>query len=104
MDISKIFENNINLKLLEKINYRIGFYKQQNSINALSNLNYNDIVKYYDLYITNKTLKNILDDRIGIVYGQELPLYSDHLGVAGRVDCVAEFDGKLSITLYNVLK
>ena len=40
---TKIFENNINLKLLEKINYRIGFYKQQNSINALSNLNYNDI-------------------------------------------------------------
>ena len=40
---TKIFENNINLKLLEKINYRIGFYKQQNSINDLSNLNYNDI-------------------------------------------------------------
>lgn len=40
---TKIFENNINLKLLEKINYRIGFYKQQNSINTLSNLNYNDI-------------------------------------------------------------
>jgi hypothetical protein len=40
---TKIFENNINLKLLEKINYRIGFYKQENSINALSNLNYNDI-------------------------------------------------------------
>ena len=37
------------------------------------------------------------DQRIGTVYGQEIPLYSDHLGVAGRVDCVAEFDGKLSI-------
>ena len=46
-------------------------------------------------------IKNILDDRIGLVYGQELPLYSDHLKVAGRVDCVAEFDGKLSIIDYK---
>ena len=42
-------------------------------------------------------LKPILDDRIGRVYAQEAPLYSNHLGVAGRVDCVAEFDGQLSI-------
>ena len=42
-------------------------------------------------------LKPILDERIGKVYAQEAPLYSTHLGVAGRVDCVAEFDGKLSI-------
>jgi len=42
-------------------------------------------------------LKPILDTRIGRVYAQEAPLYSTHLGVAGRVDCVAEFDGKLSI-------
>jgi genome maintenance exonuclease 1 len=46
-------------------------------------------------------IKNILDERIGIVYGQELPLYSDYLGVAGRVDCVAEFDGQLSIIDYK---
>jgi genome maintenance exonuclease 1 len=46
-------------------------------------------------------IKDILDERIGIVYGQELPLYSDHLKVAGRVDCVAEFDGKLSIIDYK---
>ena len=46
-------------------------------------------------------IKNILDERIGLVYGQELPLYSDHLKVAGRVDCVAEFDGKLSIIDYK---
>lgn len=42
-------------------------------------------------------VKPILDNRIGKVYGQELPLYSDHLSVAGRVDCVAEFDGVPSI-------
>jgi genome maintenance exonuclease 1 len=42
-------------------------------------------------------LQPILDDNIGKVYAQEAPLYSTHLGVAGRVDCVAEFAGKLSI-------
>ena len=42
-------------------------------------------------------LKPILDDRIGRVYAQEAPLYSNHLGVAGRVDCVAVFDGRRSI-------
>ena len=31
------------------------------------------------------------------VYAQEVPLYSDHLQIAGRVDLIAEWDGKLSI-------
>lgn len=42
-------------------------------------------------------VKPILDERIGLVYSQEAPLYSNVLGVAGRVDCVAEFDGVPSI-------
>lgn len=42
-------------------------------------------------------IKPVLDTRIGRVFAQESPLYSKHLGVAGRVDCVAEFDGVLSI-------
>lgn len=42
-------------------------------------------------------IKPILDTRIGKVYGQEIPLYSDYLGIAGRVDCIAEFDGVPSI-------
>ena len=49
-------------------------------------------------------LKPILDSRIGKVYAQEAPLYSTHLGVAGRVDCVAEFDGKLSIIDFKTSK
>lgn len=43
------------------------------------------------------TLKKVIDDNVGKVYMQECPLYSDRLKVAGRVDCIAEFDGKLSI-------
>jgi len=36
-------------------------------------------------------------DRIDNVQAQEVPLWSHALRLAGRVDCVAEFDGKLSI-------
>ena len=42
-------------------------------------------------------LKSILDERLDNIRAQEVPLYSDHLRVAGRVDCVGEFDGILSI-------
>jgi len=35
--------------------------------------------------------------RINNVYAQELRMYSDHLRIAGTVDCVGEFDGKLSV-------
>ena len=40
--------------------------------------------------------KDVLD-RINNIHLQEAALYSDHLEVAGRVDCIAEFDGVLSI-------
>lgn len=49
-------------------------------------------------------IKPILDERLSLVYGQELPLYSDHLGVAGRVDCIGIFDGKISIIDYKTSK
>jgi hypothetical protein len=60
----------------------------------------------YTPYILSSFLdvKKILDDRIGVVYSQEAALYSDYLGVAGRVDCVAEFDGKLSIIDFKTSK
>lgn len=36
-------------------------------------------------------------NRINNIHYQECGLYSTHLGVAGRVDCIAEFDGVLSV-------
>ena len=42
-------------------------------------------------------IKPTLDERIDNIYAQEKPLYSDHLGLAGTVDVVGEFDDKLSI-------
>lgn len=43
-------------------------------------------------------------DRIDNIHGQEIALYSDHLRMAGRVDCIAEFDGKLSIIDFKTSK
>jgi len=57
-----------------------------------------------DVVDTFKSIQPILDERIGKIYGQELPLYSDYLGVAGRVDCVAEFDGIPSIIDFKTSK
>ena len=44
-----------------------------------------------------ETMRPTLDERIGKVVLQEAPLYSSHLGMAGRVDCIGEFDGRLSV-------
>ena len=42
-------------------------------------------------------LMNILNDRVDNIHAQEVCLWSDYLKTAGRVDCVAEYNGKLSI-------
>ena len=44
-----------------------------------------------------ENLKPVLDENITTIYGLEVPLFSEHLGVAGRCDCVAEFNGVPSI-------
>jgi len=42
-------------------------------------------------------IKRLLDAHVGKVILQECALYSDFFGVAGRVDCIAEYDGTLSV-------
>lgn len=42
-------------------------------------------------------LKNILVDNISKVYCVEQALYSEKLRIAGRVDCIAEWNGKLTV-------
>ncbi len=46
---------------------------------------------------TFKDIQPIVDKNLELVYAQEAPLYSEHLGVAGRVDCVGKWNGKDSI-------
>jgi len=36
-------------------------------------------------------------NRINNIYGLEVPLYSNYLKIAGRTDCIAEYEGKPSI-------
>ena len=50
-----------------------------------------------DAIVMFKTLQPLLDQYVNNIHALEVPLYSNHLKVAGRVDCIAEFDGKLSI-------
>jgi hypothetical protein len=51
-----------------------------------------------------ENVRPILDERLGTIYGLEVPLYSTHLGLAGRVDCIAEFDGVPSIVDFKTSK
>tara|TARA_B100000287_G_scaffold435651_1_gene505372 strand:- start:11124 stop:11801 length:678 start_codon:yes stop_codon:yes gene_type:complete len=46
---------------------------------------------------TFNSLRNILTDNINNIHCQEASLYSDYLKVAGRVDCVAEWNNRLSV-------
>lgn len=46
-------------------------------------------------------LRPILDESVGKIYSIEQPLYSDELQVAGRVDLIAEWNGKISIVDYK---
>lgn len=46
---------------------------------------------------TFNSLKPVLDKHINNIYAQEVALWSEYLGVAGRVDCIAEWDGKIAV-------
>jgi len=43
-------------------------------------------------------------NKIDNVHCLESPLYSDHLQVAGTVDCIAEYEGKLSVIDFKTSK
>ena len=72
------------------------------AVHSITERYINNEVDYAEGFMPNiiqnfNDLKPILDERLGNIRAQEVPLYSDHLRLAGRVDCVAEFDGTLSI-------
>ena len=48
-------------------------------------------------YVLFNQLKESVLQKIDNIYAQECGLYSDKYKVAGRVDCIAEYDGVLSI-------
>ena len=43
------------------------------------------------------SIKPIMDEKISVVYALEQALYSDTMKLAGRVDCIAKWNGATSI-------
>lgn len=43
-------------------------------------------------------------DKVGNIHAIEKSLYSDVLGIAGRVDCIAEYDGELAVIDFKTSK
>ena len=69
----------------------------------LNNIDYHDI----EMLPTTKALflsaKDSID-KINNIHCLEKPLYSQYFGIAGRVDCIAEYDGELSIIDFKTSK
>ena len=61
-----------------------------------NNLDLKSIVNFLFLCLCFQHSRSVLD-RINNIYLQEAALYSKHLELTGRVDCIAEYDGVLSI-------
>ena len=68
-------------------------------------------------YLNNESLGNVMPDavemfrslkpllhRIDNIHYQECALWSKQLGMAGRVDCIGEFDGVLSVIYFKTSK
>ena len=55
----------------------------------------NEDISYFLPYVRQSlsNIRSILDEHITTIYGLEVPLYSRYLGVAGRCECIALFDG-----------
>ena len=56
----------------------------------------------FDHHTWNSILPEL--SKINNVHALETPLYSDHLEVAGTVDCIAEYDSKLSVIDFKTSK
>jgi ATP-dependent exoDNAse (exonuclease V) beta subunit len=56
-----------------------------------------------DAFEMFKSLKPYLN-RINNIHYQEVALWSEQLGLAGRVDCIGEFDGVLSVIDFKTSK
>ena len=61
----------------------------------LNNENTRDYFPHVKQSLQN--LRPVLDKSIGRIFGLEVALFSSYLGMAGRCDCIAEFDGVPSI-------
>ena len=63
-------------------------------LTKLKNIPIQELYSSIDMF---KSIQPHLNKYVDNIYAQEVPLYSDHLQLAGRCDCIAEFDGELAI-------
>jgi ATP-dependent exoDNAse (exonuclease V) beta subunit len=54
----------------------------------------------FEMFVSLKPLLNRIDN----IHYQECALWSKQLGMAGRVDCIGEFDGELSVIDFKTSK
>jgi len=85
--------------------------EEANKISSMASRRGTRVHEIFEDYLNNKEITGILpcdkalfvqakkhlDKSIGMVYTQEAALYSKYLGIAGRVDCIAEWNGRLSV-------
>ena len=43
-------------------------------------------------------------NKIDNIHALEKPLYSEYFGIAGRVDCIAEYEGELAVIDFKTSK
>ena len=78
---------------------------------------FHDLVEQYLLNKDINTLEDVLPttkalflygkkslDNINNIHALEKPLYSEYFGIAGRVDCIAEYNGELAIIDFKTSK
>ena len=84
---------------------------EANRVSTRALANGNELHLIIEDYLNNKateSYKNVVSQKlfeqikpellkINNIKAQEVQLYSEGLGVAGRVDCIGEYDGKLSV-------
>jgi genome maintenance exonuclease 1 len=71
-------------------------------LNEMSDLKINSIMPdAKELFIQ---IRPLLDEHVGTIYGIEQPLFSNRLKVAGRCDCIGEWEGKLAIIDWKTAK
>jgi genome maintenance exonuclease 1 len=107
-----ISNNPKKVEIINRWRKRVGV-EEANRISAYSTNRGNKYHKLVENYLNNKHDPNLYRDQpliwimfnsslkildnINNIYLQEAALYSDYLKIAGRVDCIAEYNGKLSI-------
>jgi genome maintenance exonuclease 1 len=74
----------------------------ENYLNNETNLNLKAGLRpdAFEMFVSLKPLLNRIDN----IHYQECALWSKQLGMAGRVDCIGEFDGELSVIDFKTSK